>query len=99
MRSSEVALTRGTGSGLHRDIVFCNFYEAASSNLVWCRRCVPVRAKRWISSMDSLSSRDLEIGLERLNDNETLGTTAELKFSENAAFRLDVFVRMRLRLG
>jgi len=51
MRSGEVALTCGTGSGFNRDIVFCNFYQAASSNLGWCRHCVPVRAKRLISSI------------------------------------------------
>jgi len=28
---------------LNRDVVFCNFYEAASSNLMWCRHCLPVR--------------------------------------------------------
>jgi hypothetical protein len=43
MRSSEVARTRDTGSDLNRDIVFCNFYEAASSNLVWYREYLPAR--------------------------------------------------------
>jgi hypothetical protein len=99
MRSSEVTLICGTGSDLNRDIVFCTFYEAASSNLLWYRHCLPVRQAFGLVYGFSLSSRDLEIRLKRLNDNWTLSTTVELRLSENIAFRLDVFVRMRLRLG